>query len=279
MKIIKNIAIPGSSNKTILLDLFYKCNGIAKPLVIFCHGFKGFKDWGHFNLIGERFAETDCMFVKFNFSHNGTTIEDPLNFGDLDAFGNNNFTKELDDLKSVIDWLLNNSELKTEYDEKKLGLLGHSRGGAICIIKAGEDTRVKKLATWAAVSNLTDRNKKKTIETWQKEGVVYAKNARTQQQMPLYYQFFEDQQTNKERLNVNHAVKRLEIPFLIVHGTNDMAVQYSDALELKRSARKASLLTIEGGDHTFGVKHPFIGNSLPEAAEDVLVKTIRFFVD
>lgn len=278
MELIRNIAIKGSANKTILFDLFYIKNETAKPIVIFCHGFKGFKDWGHFNKMAERFAEEGCLFVKFNFSHNGTTVEDPLNFGDLEAFGNNNFTKELEDLKLVIDWLLNNSELKKEMDPDKLGLLGHSRGGAIAIIKASEDERVKKLVTWAAVSNITDRNKKRTFETWQRDGVIYAKNARTKQDMPLYYQFYEDQQKNKERLNVNHAVKRLKIPFLIIHGTNDTAVNYTDALEIKRSASQASLLTIEEGDHTFGVKHPFTENQLPEQAEEVLVKTIRFFV-
>src|SRR6478735_4925780 len=96
MEILKNIPITGSADKTILLDVFYKKNAQAKPIVIFSHGFKGFKDWGHFNFIGERFAEEGAVFVKFNFSHNGTTVEDPLNFGDLEAFGNNNFSKELE---------------------------------------------------------------------------------------------------------------------------------------------------------------------------------------
>ena len=38
------------------------------------------------------------MFVKFNFSHNGTTLESPSDFKDLESFGNNNFSKELYDL-------------------------------------------------------------------------------------------------------------------------------------------------------------------------------------
>jgi uncharacterized protein len=269
----------GSNGRNMLADVFYNKNGKTKPCVIFCHGFKGFKDWGHLNLLGERFAEAGCVFVKFNFSHNGTSADDPLNFTDLEAFGNNNFTIELDDLKSVIDWTLNNEELRSEIDTNELGLLGHSRGGAITILMAGEDDRVKKLVTWAAVSNLIDRNKKRTVDTWKKEGVIYAKNARTQQNMPLYYQFYEDQQANKERLNVNHAVKRLHIPFLIVHGTNDAAVKYTDALEIKRSAQKGSLLTLEGADHTFGVKHPFEGKVLPEQAEEVIDKTIQFLKD
>ncbi|WP_317898858.1 alpha/beta hydrolase [Aurantibacillus circumpalustris] len=273
---LKNILIDGSKEKPILLDCFYTSTEKPKAVVIFAHGFKGFKDWGHFDHMANTFTEGGFVFIKFNFSHNGTTPEDPLNFGDLEAFGNNNFTIELDDCKNVIDWTLSFDGLKKEIDPERVYLLGHSRGGGIVILKAGEDKRVKKIATWAAVSDLVNRNKLRTIETWKKDGVVFAKNARTKQDMPLYYQFYENQQANKERLNINHAVKRLEIPFLIVHGTNDQAVKFKDAEDLYRSAKHAQLLVIENGDHTFGVKHPFNG-TLPEHAKEVFDKTIDFF--
>ncbi|WP_435524823.1 hypothetical protein [Chryseobacterium indoltheticum] len=42
--------------------------------------------------------QKQAFSVKFNFSHNGTTVEDPENFADLEAFGNNNYSKELSDL-------------------------------------------------------------------------------------------------------------------------------------------------------------------------------------
>lgn len=277
MQKLLNILIPGSKEKPILLDCFYNNNGQPKAIVIFAHGFKGFKDWGHFNFMAEQFAEAGIVFIKFNFSHNGTTPEDPLNFVDLEAFGNNNFIIELDDFKNVIDWSLSDATIQNEIDKNKLYLLGHSRGGGITILKAGEDKRVKKIATWASVSDLINRNKLRTIETWQRNGVVYAKNARTKQDMPLYYQFYENQQANKERLNINHAVKRLHIPFLIVHGTADEAVHFKDAEDLKRSSKHAELLAIEDGDHTFGAKHPFTG-ALPQISMQVIEDTISFFL-
>ncbi|PBQ32421.1 alpha/beta hydrolase [Sphingobacteriaceae bacterium] len=274
MQQLKNILIPGSKDKPVLLDCFFRSDGELKPIVIFSHGFKGFKDWGHFNFVAEQFAEAGFVFIKFNFSHNGTTPEDPTNFSDLEAFGNNNYTLELDDLKKVIDWSLTYEPLKKEADPTKLYLLGHSRGGGTTILKAGEDSRVKKIVTWAAVSDMM-RNKQRTIETWKKDGVVYAKNARTNQSMPLYYQFYENQVANKERLNIHHALKRFEIPFLIVHGTADQAVPFHDAEDLLKSARHGKLLKIEQGDHTFGARHPFDGN-LNDQAREVLEKTISF---
>ena len=101
----KKIQISGSAGNPILIDVTYKGNAQPKQVVVFCHGFKGFKDWGPFNKIAAHFAKQEIIFVKFNFSHNGTTVDDPLNFGDLKAFGNNNFCKELDDLSLVLDWI------------------------------------------------------------------------------------------------------------------------------------------------------------------------------
>ena len=107
MLISKNDILEGEHGKPILVDFGYKPTGNKKPVVVFAHGFKGFKDWGHFNEVMEFFIEKNFAFVKFNFSHNGGTVEQPIDFPDLEAFGNNNYTKELADLKTVVDWIEN----------------------------------------------------------------------------------------------------------------------------------------------------------------------------
>ncbi len=272
----KNILIEGSKDKPLLLDVCYKPTPQAKPLVIFVHGFKGFKDWGHFDLMAKTFAQQDFVFIKFNFSHNGTTPEHPLEFGDLDAFGNNNYIIELNDLEKVIDWALTDPAIAREVDKEAVCLLGHSRGGGISILKAAEDPRVNKLVTWASVSDFLNRNKKQTIATWHDKGVVYTFNARTKQQMPLYLQFYETLQAHKERLNVARAAKQLHIPFLIIHGTKDEAVDLKDAEELHRACRHSELLVVGEAGHTFGVKHPFEEPAFPEQAQFVIDRTIAF---
>lgn len=272
----KNILINGSKEKPILLDVCYKETKEAKPVVIFVHGFKGFKDWGHFDLMAKTFAQHGFVFVKFNFSHNGTTPENPLEFGDLEAFGNNNYIIELNDLEKVMDWALTDHSISSETDRESLYLIGHSRGGGISILKAGEDARVKKLVTWASVSSFLNRNKKRTIDTWYKDGVVYAFNARTKQQMPLYVQFYETMQENKERLNVQKSAKNLMIPFLIIHGTKDEAVALRDAEELRSANKNSGLLVVGEAGHTFGVTHPFEELSFPEPARFVIDKSIAF---
>ena len=69
--------VKGSDSKEMLVDLTYKGSSENRKVVIFSHGFKGFKDWGCFPLVSRCFAEQNFVFVKFNFSHNGTTLESP----------------------------------------------------------------------------------------------------------------------------------------------------------------------------------------------------------
>ena len=279
MQISTNIIINGSKGKPIGLDVFYKETGKPKPIVIFVHGFKGFKDWGHFNEIAKTFAKAGFVFVKFNFSYNGTTPNNPLVFDDLEAFGNNNYIIELDDLGLVIDWISTNESLAKETNPESIHLIGHSRGGGIVVLKGAEDKRITKITTWAAVSDFINRNNQNTIKLWKEKGVVHTYNMRTEQQMPLYYQFYETIQTNKERLNIVKAAKQLTIPFLIVHGTADNAVSFNDAEELHRACKQSNLLVIENGDHTFGAKHPFNNTVFPEHANTVIQHTIDFFKD
>ena len=277
MNISYNNILPGKNGKPILLDYGFKQTQQPKPVVIFAHGFKGFKDWGHFNKVMEHFVEQGFGFVKFNFSHNGGTKEQPIDFPDLEAFGNNNYSKELDDLKTVVDWITNDISLPPkEINKEEIYLIGHSRGGGISVIAASEDQRIKKLVTWAAVADLINRVSPQELAYWEKEGVIYVENARTQQQMPMYYQFAEDTLKHKERLTIERAAKTIDFPHLIIHGTNDQAVPLSEANNLAQWNPNADLFIIEGADHVFGARHPFQDEDFPNDVKIVLERTIQF---
>ncbi len=277
MFISKNNIIQGKHNKPILLDFGYKITNTQKPIIVFAHGFKGFKDWGHFNKVMEYFIKNDFVFVKFNFSHNGGTIEQPIDFPDLEAFGNNNYTKELADLRTVVDWVENSDELSNqEIDKNKIYLIGHSRGGGIAILAANEDKRIKKLITWAAVADLVNRYPQEVLDKWKKEGVMFVANARTKQQMPLYYQLAEDTLNNAARFSIKNAEKQLTIPHLIIHGTADEAVNISEAEQLHRWNSASVLEIILGAGHTFGVIHPYTATNFPKDVQLVLAKTLAF---
>jgi len=276
----KNLLLKSSTGKPIAADIFYK-EEKPQPLVIYAHGFNGFKDWGNFDLIAQQFAEAGFCFIKFNFSHNGTSPEAPEDFVDLEAFGNNNYTKELADLQTVIDWALRDENPHhAAIDKNHLYLIGHSRGGGIVLLKAAEEKRVKAVATWASVAECKTpwgSWPQERIQRWKETGVDYYTNSRTKQQMPLYYQLYQDYQANKERLDVLKAAASPTIPLLICHGTKDEAVPVEKAYKLKEAAKDAELFLIES-DHVFGRGHPWPHHNLPQAAQEVVNETSRFFL-
>jgi len=272
----KNTILSGKHQRPILTDIYYKANGQPKQVLIFCHGFKGFKDWGPFNEIATYFAEQDIVYIKFNFSHNGTTNDDPLNFSDLDAFGHNNFSIELDDLGSVIDWVHTCDWLTDEVDLTNINLMGHSRGGGITLLKTAEDNRINKVISWASPANFLKPISTQRLIRWQKTGVAYVYNGRTHQKMPMYYQFYQDCMLHAERLDIISACHKTTIPLLIVHGSDDPTVPIDNAIEIKKASHKAQLHIIDGANHVFGGKHPFIKESFPPHLQQVIKVSVDF---
>ena len=50
------------NNKAVLLDVSFNKNGKQKPIVVFCHGYKGFKDWGCWNVMASHISKEDFSF-------------------------------------------------------------------------------------------------------------------------------------------------------------------------------------------------------------------------
>jgi len=269
------------NNCSFLVDACYSENGRPKPVIVFNHGFKGFKDWGPFNVIAQHFANAGFVFVKMNFSHNGTTPEKPNEFADLEAFANNNFCIELDDTGVLLDHLFAGqcAISRAEMDLSRLYQIGHSRGGAHVILKAAEDDRIKAVVTWAAVNNLEIWHSREELDYWRKAGTIYIHNSRTGQDMPMHFQIVENFIANKHRLQVPDAVKHLGIPMKAFHGKKDPTVSYKSAVEMKKWNSAIEVELLEHADHTFGAGHPFAQKDLPKDLQHVVDGTIQFFRD
>ncbi|KAA5549350.1 alpha/beta hydrolase family protein [Adhaeribacter rhizoryzae] len=253
-------------------------NNLPKPVVIFIHGFKGFKEWGYFNLLADYFAEAGFVFIKLNLSHNGSTLteDDVL---DLEAFAQNNFSKELTDVSTLIDYLYTNKSAvpANEINLNQLFIIGHSRGGGLAILASAQDIRIKATATWAAISDLENRWPAQVIAKWKEEGVLHVENMRTKQLLPLYYQLVEDFLANKEKLSIPAAARHMTQPLLLIHGTHDETLPLQMAYDLKTNKPDAALEIITKCDHSFGGSHPYPHTTLPAAAQHAADKTISFF--
>lgn len=274
---LKNIKLENKEGYIVSVDLRYSDTLEERPpAFIFCHGFKGFKDWGSFPYMLDKISKENIFTVSFNFSCNGmdNSQNNPIDFTRLDLFAENTFTRELDDLGIVINYIYDNQNLYN-FNTENLTLAGHSRGGGIAILKTAEDKRIKKLITLASVSEFnryTDERKRK----WKEDGYLEVLNTRTKQMMRMNYTLIEDLENNYDRLNIKKAMKYISIPTLIIHGKQDLAVDYSDAeilYELSDKS-KSKLKLYENTGHTFGAEHPFKGTN--ENLEKVIMDIIKW---
>ncbi len=275
---LKNKIVDSTNHKKpILTDVFYKDNNTKKPVVIFCHGYKGYKDWGAWNLAANHFVENDLFFVKFNFSHNGGTVEEPIDFPDLEAFGQNNYILELDDLEDIIDWVTNNKSFENEIDPNNIILIGHSRGGGIVSIKASENKQVSKVISWCGVSDYGAHFPKgEPFELWKKTGIAYVENGRTKQQMPHYIQFYNNFKENEDRLTIQNAISKLSIPHLIIYGENDDVILHFESQNQHKWNPESELFIVKKMDHAMGSSHPWTDDKLPNFLNQVVEKSIDF---
>ena len=268
----KSFILENSDDLPIIGDLSFKNNNASK-LIIFCHGYKGFKDWGCWNLVSDKFAENDLKFLKFNFSHNGGTIENPVDFPDLNSFGKNNYSIELNDVSRVIDFLLDNKDESFKFNE--INIIGHSRGGGIATL-AADKYSLNKLITWASVSDFGERFPKKSdLLIWKKNGIRFVENKRTKQMMPHLFQFYEDFIINESKLNIKKSLQNFKGKSLICHGSLDQAVNISNGHNLFNWGKHTSMFKLRT-NHTFGAKHPWRKKILPEDLNQICNETIRF---
>ena len=263
--------ISGFNGKEILGDITFSKHK-SNVYAVFVHGFKGFKDWGAHHLVARYFADEGINYVKFNFSYSGVPVSNPVDVSNLNDFAENTPMKELYDLDKVIAYL------KSEYPDCKIVLVGHSRGGGISIIQTSEDKRIDGLITWAAINDFSSLWKKEQEKEWRATGKIETFNARTKEYMPLNVVLLEDFEHNKERLDIKKAATKVNKPWLIFHGDEDINVPLDVAKELRRLSPNAKLEIVENANHVFGASHPYQGTMLPECLLTVCKESIRFIM-
>lgn len=248
----------------------------CKGVVVFCHGYKGFKDWGGFAFMSPYFVEKGFAILKFNFSGNGGTVTNPIDFPDLEAFGENTFSQEIADLHFVFDQIKRGSGELAHFQDLPLHLIGHSRGGGMAILTA-ESLPLVSFATWAAVSDFAPRFPADVSE-WEKNGVAFIQNARTGQNMPHLFSFYQDFKANQARLSIPDYAKSIRKPWFLAHGTDDATVSLAEAELLAQWGGKwVQTNFIDGSSHTFGCSQPWISDTLPSDFRNLILSTLSFF--
>jgi pimeloyl-ACP methyl ester carboxylesterase len=264
----------GKEGRIIRGDLYAAEDARRLPTLVILHGFKGFKDWGFFPYAAETLAKRGFGVITFNFSMNGVG-ENLFEFTELDKFARNTYSREQEDVAKII------GEIKAgllppdgTLDPDRLGLIGHSRGGANSLLYALEDPNVKGVVTWNGVADV-DIFPEELKREIREKGVGTVLNARTGQEMPIHREVLEDLEANRERWNLLKRLPEWNRPLLILQGDQDVSRLVEGAHQLHQAAPQSTLRILPGANHTFGAVHPFQG-STPHL-DRVLEETANFF--
>lgn len=247
--------LPGSASEPVACDLSLPDGDGPHPMVVLVHGFKGFSGWGFFPLLAERLAASGVAALRVNFSHNGTgQSEEAAHFTRLDLFERDRMSYRLLDLQAAIreTWARHPAIAPS-----RLGLLGHSLGGAVCLL-AMKSLPARCLVTLASVDYT--RFTPEQAEVIRRDGRLLIPNARTKQMMPIGIAALRDLEAHADEYDLDAAAAMHGLPWLITHGSKDPTVPVAAARRLASlGGPRATLDVIDGADHVLDCKHPFAG--------------------
>ena len=253
----------------------YITAGIKTPLVLIINGHNGFYNYGMFPYIQQKIFESGISSYSFNFSHGGI-IGDSDFFEDLEKYERNCMRLETEDLLCIL------HNIKKEFNShSKLFLFTHSLGGVPTIFGATKAIEEKiEIDGMILVSTVKTLNfwPPQMLTEWATAGVYFKKNNRTNQELPQGFEFLQEIINCEEDWNVKEAIQLLNIPILIIHGSNDEAVPAEHAeslfLWIKKSNTNARLKIIPDATHTFNTKHPFEKTS--KELEELIKTTVEW---
>lgn len=231
------------------------------PCVIICPGFMAFKDWGPYPYFGNKFADAGFVSVVMNYSHSGIK-EDVAKITDFDNFASNTVSRELTDTEYVLRSIAHGNFSDYGVDENKIIILGHSRGAANAILTTSADRSIKALVSWAPIANYdrwTDHQKKE----WRSLG--YLPLAKNYKANPLRIDigFLEDIGLNQEKIDLIKASQKIQVPWLIIHGEEDLIAKIDESEKLYSVSNKSTteFIRLPKVGHMFGIESPFDENN------------------
>ena len=250
------------------------------PVVLFVHGFKGFKDWGIWPDACEEMARNGMVVCAINLSRNGIG-EHKYEFDRLDLFEKQTLSQDLNDIGRVIE-ALQNGEIADEHAHMNtdlIGILGHSRGGHTAVTAGVEFDHIQAVVTWNAVADYLARWSKNMISDWETKGYTHIMNSRTGQKMKLDRVVYDDSKEHADRVIAIRRVEELRVPTLFIASREDESVPYTDSekLHIACSAHDKELRLLAHGGHTLGASHPYEDPEFPEPFAEALEWTSGWF--
>ncbi|HJP00858.1 MAG TPA: alpha/beta fold hydrolase [Planctomycetota bacterium] len=205
---------------------YHPGQGDSDLLVVLGHGVTGNKDRPFLLALASGLEAAGVAVLRVSFAGNGDS---------QGRFEEATVTKEVADLGAVLDAL----------GGRRVVFCGHSMAGAVGVLAAGADERIRYLVSLAGMVETHAFAKRKFGHL-----TAGKDNMWDQPQCPLSAQFMADMEEIGSVLGHGEQVLA---PWLLVHGTADEVVPIDDSLAIHECAGgPVELVRLEGADHVFG---------------------------
>jgi pimeloyl-ACP methyl ester carboxylesterase len=200
--------------------------GTGDCIAVLGHGVTGNKDRPFVVALAEGLARAGIPALRFSYSGNGRSEG---------RFVDSNISKEVGDLGAVLDAL----------EGKTIGYVGHSMGGAVGVLRASQDGRIRFLVSLAGMVHTGDFARREFGMVKPGEGFMW-----DDENCPLSQAYMDDLG------NIGSVVDRapaIRVPWLLVHGSEDDVVPFRDSRDiLARANQPKELCEVPGANHVFG---------------------------
>lgn len=222
-----------NSRKEKLDYAFHGNPGDKNLIVLIGHGVTGDKDRPWAVALSEALANAGINALRFSFSGNGDSDGE---------FKESTITKEVDDLVAVIDAV-------QEAGFSRIAYAGHSMGGAVGVICATKDSRIDFLVSLAGMVHTAKFTKVEFGDQTPDQGFMW-----DEQDCPLSSAYVNDLTDIDSVLTLG---SQIQIPWLLVHGTEDDVVPIEESREIygqapdSGSTSNRKLVELAGSNHVF----------------------------
>ena len=208
------------------LDYTFHPGSRADALVILGHGVTGNKDRQHLVALADGLAALGWPCLRISFSGNGASEG---------RFGDCSITKEIGDLQAVLDVVPNNVNV---------AYAGHSMGGAVGVLTAARDIRIRALVSLAGMTRTAAFVEREFSGVTPDAGFMWE-----DENFPLSSTFVDDLKLIDNTLDAAEAVTQ---SWLLIHGDADDLVPVQDGLDAFAAATcEKQWLEISGAGHSF----------------------------
>ncbi|MFI4897397.1 MAG: alpha/beta hydrolase [Phycisphaerales bacterium JB059] len=237
----------------------------AEPrgVAIIVHGFKGYLDYGLFPSLARRLAEEGWIAHRFNLAHSGMT-RNTATFERPDLFARDRWRHQIEDVMSVVGAVRAG---RIEGRGLPLVLIGHSRGGATCLLSAGRHADDLPELSAVVTINAPDACCRMSAEDQARllrEGRIESPSARTGQVLTIEKGWLQEQLDDLEAHDVLAQAGRIRVPALVLHAGSDQTVSPEAAVSIAGALRPpVEPVLIPDADHVLNTPNPWPSTAPP----------------